>query len=111
MRATASCGSCIAYAAAYDVKAGQARLRYELVRFEPPNVVEAVGRSRFLTSTDTITVAPGPGGKGTDVTYHADLRFNGPLRLLDPVLALLLRRLGQQAGDGLASYLDGTRQR
>ena len=40
----------------------------------------------------------GAGGAGTSVTYQADLHLNGPLgRLLDPLLGLGFRRVGDRA--------------
>ena len=42
---------------------------------------------------------------GTAVTYPADLRLRGPLRLFDPVLQVLFNRIGDNARDGLAEKL------
>ena len=42
---------------------------------------------------------------GTAVTYTADLRLRGPLRLFDPVLQVLFNRIGDNARDGLAARL------
>ena len=42
------------------------------------------------------------------VTYDADVRLNGLLRIGDPVFGLVFRRIGDRARDGLAETLDGT---
>jgi hypothetical protein len=44
-------------------------------------------------------------GRGTRVTYDADLSLKGPLRLADPLLALAFRRVGDRARDGLRARL------
>ena len=50
-----------------------------------------------------------PESEGAIVTYVADLTLNGLLRIGDPLLALLFRRMGDKAADGLAAKLDGVR--
>ncbi|MBV8221122.1 MAG: hypothetical protein JO325_21875, partial [Solirubrobacterales bacterium] len=44
-------------------------------------------------------------GTGTRVTYAADLRLKGLLRLADPLLALAFRRVGDRALAGLREVL------
>ena len=88
-----------------------------VVRFvgrEPPRVshghlrAPASARPRAETSTvvseDTITVRPAP-DEGSVLTYEAELRPKGPMRLADPVLGLLFRRLGDNAAAGLRAQL------
>jgi hypothetical protein len=63
-----------------------------------------VAESSCLVSRDEITVDHYDDG-GTAVTYSADLRLRGPLRLFDPVLQVVLNRIGDHARDGLAEKL------
>jgi carbon monoxide dehydrogenase subunit G len=57
-----------------------------------------------VRSTDEITVTPADGG--SRVTYEADLRLAGPLgRVVDPVLGLVFRRIGDRAAAGLRATL------
>ena len=58
-----------------------------------------------MCSTDEIRVVPV--GAGTSVTYDADLRLKGPLgRLMDPLLGLAFRRIGDRAAVGLGKALN-----
>ena len=93
--------------ATYDVEASGSMLRYEVDRYEAPQVVRASGANRWVTSVDTITVDPD--GDGSIVTYDADLTRNGVLRLGDPLLGLAFKRIGDKAAAGLVEQLDGTR--
>ena len=52
---------------------------------------------------DQITVRPE--GAGASVTYDADLQLRGALRVLDPLLGLAFKRLGDRARDGLRREL------
>lgn len=80
-------------------------LRYRTVAYEPPREVLVLAESTLLTSEDRITVAPE--GDGAVVTYDADLRLNGPLRLGDPLLRLVFGRIGDRAAAGLRRAVDG----
>ena len=96
--------------AAYEVTvAGVGRpltLRYETVAYDPPRRIEVRAESRFLVSVDVITVEPHE--DGCTVTYDADLRLRGVLRLGDPFLALGFGRIGDRAAAGLRTALDGS---
>src|SRR4051794_14127591 len=70
--------------AEYDLKSGGARLTYTVEHFDPPAVIRLRGRSKAVTSVDTITVRPD--GDGSVVTYDADLKGNGLMRLAEPLL-------------------------
>jgi carbon monoxide dehydrogenase subunit G len=80
-------------------------LRYRTVGFDAPREVHVVARSTLFTSDDRITVEPS--GSGSVVTYDADLRLHGPLRLGDPALRLVFGRIGDRAAEGLRRALDG----
>ncbi len=80
-------------------------LRYVTVEYAPPRELLVLAESTLFTSEDRITVEADDAG--TVVTYDADLRLNGVLRLADPVLRLVLGRIGDRAAAGLRRVLDG----
>jgi hypothetical protein len=77
-------------------------LEYEIVALDDARVVLRAESAR-LTGVDTITVEPAP--SGSSVTYDADLALIGAARLLDPLLALVFRRMAGRAADGLRAAL------
>jgi hypothetical protein len=79
-------------------------LEYRTVEIEAPDRVVLRAQTATVVSLDTISFRPMPAG-GTEVTYDADLRLRGPLRLADPLLALAFRRVGDRARDGLEQAL------
>jgi Polyketide cyclase / dehydrase and lipid transport len=80
-------------------------LEYRIVAFEPPGRVVFQADQAAVYSTDEIRFVPG--GAGTSVTYDADLRWKGTLgRLMDPLLGLALRRIGDRAAAGLDNALN-----
>lgn len=79
-------------------------LRYETVEFDPPREVLVVASNAMLTSEDRITVVAEDDG-GCSVTYDADLRLSGLLRLADPGLRLVFGRIGDRAAAGLRAAL------
>ncbi len=80
-------------------------LRYRTVEFDAPTQMLAVARSSTLTSEDRITVEAT--ASGCSVTYDADLRLSGVLRLADPILRLAFGRIGDRAAAGLREALEG----
>ena len=95
------------YDVVVDAPRGELTLRYVTTTYDEPNQVVVEARSRRLTSVDRITVAPGVDA-GSLVTYDADLRLNGRLDLFDPLLGLMLKRIGRRAAGGLRAELAGT---
>lgn len=96
--------------ASYDVTLdgpGGTTLRYRTHEFEPPLSTRVIASNWALTSDDRITVDADPEGYGSVVTYEADLRLRGVLRLGDPLLGLAFRRIGHRAAAGLREALDG----
>jgi carbon monoxide dehydrogenase subunit G len=81
-------------------------LEYETKGSEPHRRLLLRAETATIVSEDEVTVARGSDGT-TLLTYDADLRLRGPLKLLDPVLGLLFQRLGDNAAAGLARELDG----
>lgn len=79
-------------------------LRYRTVQHDAPESLLVVASTGLLTSEDRVTVVPEPDG-GASVTYDADLRLGGPLRLADPALRLVFGRIGDRAAAGLRAAL------
>ena len=80
-------------------------LTYVVTRYSPHRVVALDAASRLLHSADRIEVAAN--GDGAWVSYDADVRLQGPLRLLDPLLRRGFRAVGDRATAGLAIALAG----
>ncbi|HVM65680.1 MAG TPA: SRPBCC family protein [Acidimicrobiales bacterium] len=80
-------------------------LEYEIVAFERGRRVVFRADDSKVRSVDEIRFA-GDGGE-TSVTYDADLRVKGLLgALVDPLLALAFRRIGDRAAAGLRRALN-----
>lgn len=80
-------------------------LRYETTEYDAPRRVVVRAESKTFTSLDRIDVEPD--GDGSLVTYDAELRLNGPLRVFDIVLRPIFNRIGGRADRGLQDALDG----
>ena len=78
---------------------------YRTMTFERPERIVVRAESSTVVSEDTITFSPGADG-GSEVTYDADLRAKGLLKLADPILALMFKRLGDNARAGLERELN-----
>ena len=79
------------------------RLTYRVVEYEAPRAVTFLGENATVVSHDRITFETIP--TGTRVSYDADLKLKGPLRLADPLLALAFNRVGDRALTGLREVL------
>jgi uncharacterized protein YndB with AHSA1/START domain len=77
---------------------------YETIEFDRPRRLVLRAESPTVVSLDTITFAPS--AAGSEVTYDAQLVPKGAMRLAAPLLALLFRRLGDNAASGLARELN-----
>jgi carbon monoxide dehydrogenase subunit G len=78
-------------------------LRYVTEEHDAPHNLLVVARSSVFTSIDRITVEPD--GTGSLVTYDADLRLNGVLRIGDLGLRLVFGQIGDRAAAGLRRVL------
>ena len=78
-------------------------LRYVTEEYDAPQNLLVVARSIVFTSIDRITVEPD--GTGSLVTYDADLRLNGVLRVGDLGLRLVFGQIGDRAAAGLRRVL------
>ena len=81
-------------------------LVYVVEELDAPRRVLLRGENATTLSLDEIVVEPD--GDGCNVTYDARLTLKGPLRVAEPVLALLFRRIGDAAAQGRRDTL-GTR--
>ncbi len=82
-------------------------LRYRTAVFDPPREVLVVAKTTVFTQRQRTCITLAADDAGTIVTYNAHLRFNGPLRIGDPLLQIVFRRLGSRASAGLRRVLEG----
>ena len=82
------------------------RLPTGSLKYEPPSAVTFLGESGTVVSHDRITFDTI--ATGTRVTYDAELRLKGLLRVADPLLALAFNRVGDRALGGLRAVLGQT---
>ena len=78
-------------------------LTYEVIRFVPDREVLLHAANAVLRSTDRIAVTSA--GDGSTVSYDAEVRLRGPLRVLDPLLRPGFRVVAERATAGLADAL------
>ena len=90
-----------------DVRFGSKTLpmTYKVTVYEPPHRVVLVGHGETLDAVDEIRFSSQDGR--TVIDYTADLEFRNSLRYLVPVMGSKLRKVGDQALDGLVVALDG----
>lgn len=94
--------------AVFDVTVGAlagrpVRLRYETTEYSPDTCVVLVGKNTLFTSVDTITISPT--SAGCDVTYDAQLTFNGVFAPMNLGLGLVFKKIGDRAAKGLRREL------
>ena len=80
-------------------------LTYAVTRYSPEGMITLEAVSRLLRLADRIEVAAD--GDGAMISYDADVRLRGPLRLLDPLLQRGFGAVGDRAAAGLARALAG----
>jgi carbon monoxide dehydrogenase subunit G len=109
-RATRREGGPVRVGSRFDLVAGflgrEVPLTYEVTELDEPRLVVLRAENATIVSLDTITVEPREDG-GSRVTYDADLRLKGLLRLGDLGLRLAFGRIGDQAAAGLREHLGG----
>lgn len=81
----------------------RSQLRYEVVALEPGRRIELHGEGRSATSVDLMELEPTTGG--TRLTYTADIRLKGILRLAEPFIRGAFTKLGDEAERGLREAL------
>lgn len=83
----------------------RSELVYEVVELEAPHRVRLVADNGRFRSDDMIACEPAHGG-GTRVRYDAHLTLHGIGRIVDPLLGLAFRRIGDRAAEGLRTTLE-----
>ncbi len=78
-------------------------LTYRIVEYDPPHAVTFLGENATVLSRDRLTFEATD--QGTRITYDADLRLKGPLKIADPLLGLAFDRVGDRALAGLRRTL------
>jgi hypothetical protein len=81
-----------------------APMEYVVTSLEPRRRVVLAGRGSGVTAVDDIGFEATP--TGTVVTYVADIRLRGLLRLLAPFAGDAFRRIARNARDGMQRALD-----
>lgn len=76
---------------------------YEILELERPSRVVLRAETAMVVSLDTITFSET--ASGTDVTYDADLRLRGPLRVFESPMRAAFNRLARNAKAGLEREL------
>ncbi|MEU6156452.1 SRPBCC family protein [Actinosynnema sp. NPDC047251] len=84
-------------------------LVYELTRDDPEHL-QFVGANRTATSTDDITVTPGPAPGTSSIHYRAHVEFHGLARFGAPLARLGLEKLATEMESSLPRALGGSVQ-
>jgi carbon monoxide dehydrogenase subunit G len=82
--------------------------RYETVDFDRPESVTVEASTRMFTSRDRIDVEAvdrSDPASGSVVRYRAELKLNGPLGFVDPLLRPFFNRIAGRADAGLQRVL------
>ncbi len=82
-------------------------LVYTVVTYDEPNQIVLEAKGGPLFAIDTISFRDVGEGR-TEVTYEADLQFSGLLGLATPFMGGRLKKIGQEAVEGLAKALNRT---
>jgi hypothetical protein len=82
---------------------GDITLRYETVAYAPPRRVVLRAATRRMESLDEVRIETD--GRQVVIVYDAQLWLRGPLAVLNPLLGLVLRRIGNRAAAGLRELL------
>jgi len=81
----------------------ETQLTYEVVDHQAPSLFRLHGTNKTVEATDTMRIEPN--GAGSRVTYTADFTFKGVAKLIAPLLAPALKKLGDEAEEGLRTAL------
>jgi dehydrogenase/reductase SDR family protein 12 len=83
-------------------------LEYEITEFDRPSRLVLSGGDSSVSSIDEITFVARPGG--TRVTYEARIDLVGIRRIAEPIVDILMQRVGRLAVRGLRERLSGMGQ-
>ncbi|QYJ03337.1 SRPBCC family protein [Nocardioides panacisoli] len=79
-------------------------LTYEVVDLDPGRRIELHGEGKSATAVDVMEIEPTE--HGCRVTYTADIRLKGVLRLAEPFIRGAFTKLGDEAEVGLRDALE-----
>lgn len=82
----------------------KSELRYEVVELVPERRFALEGEGKAAHADDLMELEALPDG-GTRVTYTADIRFKGALKVAEPFLAKAFKKLGDEAEAGMREAL------
>lgn len=99
---TSPLGVASTFRVATEVAGNEVVIDYRITEFRRPERVVLVGHSSSFTSTDTIEFAPH--GKGTTVTYHAEVDTEAP-DWVDAVGTPLFKLVGKLSARGMRDAL------
>ena len=80
-------------------------LEYEITEFDRPTRLVLSGGDASVSSIDEMTFVERPGG--TRVTYEAKIELVGIRRIAEPIVDVLMQRVGRLAVRGLRERLSG----
>ena len=86
-----------------EFKGKDTELEYRLTEFADGRLV-FVGENKTATSTDTISVRPA--GSGSEITYHAQIEFNGLAKLATPFLKSEFDELGDRTVQQMTTVIN-----
>jgi len=78
-------------------------LTYVTIEVDRPHRIVFASGNSSTEIRDTMTFEPS--STGTAVTYDANVKPKGLTKLLDPVLTLMFKRVGDRAAEGLKRHL------
>ncbi len=81
----------------------ETELTYEVVTHQPDSLFALRGENSSVVAQDRMEIAPT--GSGSQVTYTADFAFKGIGKIVAPLLAPALKKLGDDAEKGLREGL------
>lgn len=79
-------------------------MEYTITHLDQSRRVVLTGEGRGVAAVDDISFEPA--GGGTTITYVADIRLRGPMRLLAPFAGGAIRRIGENGSAGMQRALD-----
>ena len=81
----------------------ETELTYEVEKYQPDSLFALRGENKSVVAHDTMDITPL--GSGSKVTYTADFEFKGLGKFVAPLLAPALKKLGDEAENGLRENL------
>ena len=81
----------------------ETELTYRVIEHTPDRWFGLRGENKTVVAHDTMEIEPH--GAGSRVTYTADFAFSGVAKVVAPLLAPALKKLGDEAEEGLRDAL------